>query len=118
MTNSTEPSRDGRAGEESAVPADRIDGCPDRSVEREADVFAALGSETRYRLLLLLSVADGEVPVRALESRLAVGQSSVSQALTRLRKAKLVTRRTDGRWRYYQLTPLAERLLETIDDRP
>lgn len=86
----------------------------DRDVDEEVEVFATLGSETRYRILLLLDAADGPVCVCELEPHLEVGQSSISQSLSKLRKADLVSRTKEGRWRYYEPTPKAERLLETV----
>lgn len=85
------------------------------SVDEAVDRFSALGSETRYRVLVFLDAVDEEVCVCEMEAYLDVGQSTISQALSRLRSAGLVRRRKDGRWRYYSTTPLGERVLQTID---
>lgn len=85
-----------------------------KSVDEVVEIFSALGSETRYRVFVLLGTVDEEVCVCDIEAHLEVGQSAISQALTHLRKAGLVTRRKDGRWRYYTTTPLADGLLEAV----
>ena len=89
-----------------------------RSVDEEVEIFSTLGSETRYRILLILDTAENPVCVCELEPYLEVGQSSISQSLSRLRKDGLVSRTKEGRWRYYEPTPLAERLIQTVRDRP
>lgn len=82
----------------------------------QVEFFSTLGNETRLRILLLLTEAEGPICGCELEPYLDVGQSSVSQSLNRLRDAGLVTRTKDGRWRYYKPTPTAERLVELIED--
>lgn len=84
------------------------------SVDETVEIFSTLGSETRYRVFVLLGTVDEEVCVCDIEDHLQVGQSAISQALSRLRKAGLVTRRKDGRWRYYTTTPLGDGLLEVV----
>ena len=114
VTDPCGPPRADRTEDESRAIDGRLDRRFGPSIELEVDVFAALGSETRYRILLLLEAAEGDVSVSDLEAQLAVGQSSVSRALSTLRTNGLVSRRTDGRWRYYELTPLARRLLRAM----
>lgn len=82
----------------------------------DIDVLAALGNDTRYEALRLIAEADGAVCGCTLEPALGVSQSAVSQALSRLYTAGLLTRRKDGRWRYYDATPRAKRLLDTLDE--
>jgi ArsR family transcriptional regulator len=81
-------------------------------------VLTALGNDTRYEALRLIADADadGGVCVCELEPALGVSQSAVSQALSRLYAAGLVSRRKDGRWRYYAVTPRAMTLLNTLDE--
>ncbi|WP_101295468.1 ArsR/SmtB family transcription factor [Halegenticoccus soli] len=88
----------------------------DAELAADVRLLAAAGSETRYEALRLIADADGEVCACELEPALAVSQGAVSQALSRLRAAGLVTRRKDGRWRYYGVTPEAERLLSALDE--
>jgi ArsR family transcriptional regulator len=94
----------------SQVPVDEA------AVATDVDVLSAMGNETRYEALRLVAGADEGVCVCELHPALDVSQSAVSQALARLHGAGLVTRRTEGRWRYYSATPTAERLLDTLDD--
>jgi DNA-binding transcriptional ArsR family regulator len=72
-----------------------------------ASPFAALGDPARRRILELL--ADGEQPVGALVSALAVdhpmSQPAVSQHLKVLREAGLVAVRAEGRRRLHALDP-------------
>ncbi|ELZ95116.1 ArsR family transcriptional regulator [Haloferax mucosum ATCC BAA-1512] len=84
--------------------------------EYEADLAAmkALGNDTRYRVVRLLTAAD-ELCVCEITPLLDVSESAVSHALSDLTDAGLVTRRKDGTWRYYRSTPLAERLLTALD---
>jgi len=107
---------------------DRIEGCDPqlsskqledvmpKSVVTETDRFAALANETRYRILLLADAADGGVCGCELEPHLDVKQSSISQSLSRLRTSGLLSRRKEGRWRYYDTTAAAESLLGAIDE--
>jgi len=88
----------------------------DGSVDEAVDLLSALGSETRYRVLVFLGTVDQEVCVCEMEAFLDVGQSAISQALSTLRGTGLVTRRKDGRWRYYTTTPLADGILAVIAD--
>ena len=88
----------------------------DGSVDDAVDLFSALGSETRYRVLVFLGTVDKEVCVCEMVAYLDVGQSAISQALSTLRGTGLVTRRKDGRWRYYTTTPLADGILAVIAD--
>ncbi|MCU4719372.1 ArsR/SmtB family transcription factor [Halapricum hydrolyticum] len=81
----------------------------------DVELLSAMGNDTRYELLRRIDGAGGEVCVCDLESAVGVSQSAVSQALSRLYTAGLVTRRKDGNWRYYGLTDEAERLLATLD---
>ncbi len=85
-------------------------------LRRDVDLLGALGNEARYELLRRSAATDGGVCVCDLESAVEVSQSAVSQALSRLFGAGLVTRRKEGSWRYYESTTTAEALLATLDD--
>lgn len=89
---------------------------PTTVVGADVEVLAALGNETRYGALRLIAEADSSVCVCELEPSLGVSQGAVSQALSRLFDAGLVTREKHGRWRYYDTTTRAERLLAVLDD--
>lgn len=81
----------------------------------DVQLLSAMGNDTRYELLRLIAGADGEVCVCELERAVGVSQSAVSQALSRLYTAGLVTRRKEANWRYYGLTGDAETLLAALD---
>lgn len=82
----------------------------------DLQVLSAISNDTRYELLRRIANADGGVCVCDLEASVGVSQSAVSQALSRLHSAGLVSRRKDGSWRYYETTGTAETLLATLDD--
>lgn len=91
---------------------------PEISIEElddEVEIFAALANTTRYGAVRLLVAADGEVCACDLAPPLDVSQSAISHALSRLFAVGLVERRKQGRWRYYQATPIAEDLIDRID---
>ncbi|MFA9427846.1 ArsR/SmtB family transcription factor [Natronorubrum sp. A-ect3] len=97
-----------------------LESVTDRSLETQVEIFSTLGNETRYRILLLLSLADEPVCGCEIEPYVDVGQSSISQSLSRLRKAGLVSRTKDGRWRYYEPTEKGKKVIalsETETDK-
>ena len=79
-------------------------------------ILSALGNDTRYEALRLIADTEGDVCVCELEPALGVSQGAISQALSRLYAAGLVSRRKDGKWRYYAATPRATALLTTLDE--
>lgn len=85
-------------------------------VDADVEALAALGSETRYEALRLVAADEGGTCGCELEPTLGVSQGAVSQALSRLHAAGLLTRRKEGRWRYYEATPRADRLLAVLDE--
>lgn len=88
----------------------------DNTVVADVQILSALGNDTRYELVRRIAVAEDDVCVCDLESAVGISQSGVSQALSRLYSAGLITRRKDGSWRYYGLTEDAAQLLDTLDD--
>jgi ArsR family transcriptional regulator len=88
----------------------------DGELAADLDVLTAVSSETRYQALRLVATAEDGRCVCEIEPALGVSQGAVSQALSRLFAAGLVTRRKEGRWRYYEATPRARRLLVLLDD--
>ena len=82
----------------------------------DVSVLSALGNDTRYEALRYIAESDDAVCGCTLEPALGVSQSAISQALSRLYAAGLLTRKKDGRWRYYDATPRAHRLLDTLDE--
>lgn len=81
----------------------------------DVDALSALGSDTRYRLTRLLAAAEGDLCVCELEPLVDVSESAVSHALSTLTDAGLLTRRKEGRWRYYDTTARAEALIDALD---
>lgn len=90
---------------------DRIDG----EVESDVRVFSALANETRYEILRLLDGADEELCVCEVNVIVDVSEATISQALSQLVEAGLVTRRKDGRWRKYRTTTRATALIAVFD---
>lgn len=88
---------------------------PEEVVGEDVRVLSGMANDTRYELLRILSATDGEVCACDLPPAVGLSQSAVSHALSRLHEAGLVARRKDGRWRYYDVTPTAEHLLDALD---
>ncbi|WP_129115473.1 ArsR/SmtB family transcription factor [Halegenticoccus tardaugens] len=86
------------------------------AIATDVQLLSALGNDTRYEALRLIAGSNEGVCVCQLQPALGVSQGAVSQALSRLHSAGLVTRRKEGRWRYYSATPAAEQLLGTLDE--
>lgn len=87
----------------------------DERVRADTAVFSALANDTRYQILRLVISADNRVCGCELEPHLEVGQSSISQSLSHLHDAGLLSRTKEGRWRYYEATEIAEKLIEVLD---
>ncbi|MFB6125397.1 MAG: ArsR/SmtB family transcription factor [Halanaeroarchaeum sp.] len=81
------------------------------TVREQTSRFGALSSETRYRIVRYLAEAETELCVCELTPLLSVSDSAVSHALSELVTVGLVTRRKEGRWRYYETTETAEAML-------
>jgi len=80
-----------------------------RQVDRLARFYAALGNQTRLRLVMLLAgLEPGDaLCVNALVARLGVSQPAVSQHLAVLRAAGLVVAQRRGYHVHYRLNPAA-----------
>lgn len=87
----------------------------EHTIALDVQILSAMGNETRYEVLRLLAATDEEVCSCDLAPELGVDQSTTSRALKALYEAGLVSRRKDGRWRYYTTTPRAETILGAID---
>jgi ArsR family transcriptional regulator len=66
-------------------------------------LFAALGDDTRLRMIALLT--HGELCVCHIEEALELKQANASRHLGILRAAGIVTSRREDRWVYYSLAP-------------
>ena len=80
-----------------------------RQVDRLARFYAALGNETRLRLVMLLAALEpgDALCVNALVAKLGVSQPAVSQHLAVLRAAGLVVAQRRGYHVHYRLNPAA-----------
>ncbi len=67
-----------------------------------AQIFKALGDETRLRIIALL-VDGAELCVCDIMAALKLPQSTVSRHLSYLRSSGLVNDRRQGIWMYYQM---------------
>lgn len=110
MTGDTET-----ASEQETMCCEPVGAVDQERVTTDVQLLSAMGNDTRYELLRRIAGADGDVCVCDLEAAVGVSQSAVSQALSRLYTAGLVTRRKDGNWRYYGLTAQAETVLDALD---
>ena len=88
---------------------------PETKLADDVALLSGAANDTRYELLRLLGSADGGVCACELPEAVGLSQSAVSHALSKLFDAGLVSREKDGRWRYYDLTPAAETLLDALD---
>jgi ArsR family transcriptional regulator len=72
------------------------------NMKATAQVFKALGDETRLRIMALL-VSSQELCVCDIMAALDLPQSTVSRHLSYLRNAGLVDDRRQGIWMYYRI---------------
>ena len=72
-----------------------------RTAEKISAILEEIASPSR--LVILLSIGDGEACVCHLESVLNKRQAYISQHLMALRQAGIITSRRDGRFIYYRL---------------
>jgi ArsR family transcriptional regulator, virulence genes transcriptional regulator len=81
-----------------------------------AAMLRALANQQRLLILCHLSAA-GELSVSALQGRMALSQSALSQHLARLRKEGLVTFRRDAQTLVYRVADeRASRLLDMLHE--
>ena len=74
----------------------------EESAGRAAALLRLLANETR--LMVLCQLADGELSVGAIQARINLSQSALSQHLARLRRDHLVVTRRAAQTIYYSLT--------------
>ncbi|RLM62985.1 helix-turn-helix transcriptional regulator [Halorubrum sp. Atlit-26R] len=113
MSESTVTDESAEGADACCVPLADIDS---EALAADLQLLTAMGNDTRYELLRYVANADDGVCVCDLQDAVGVSQSAVSQALSRLYTAGLVTRRKEGSWRYYEPTETAAALLGTLDD--
>ena len=71
------------------------------SLHRLSELFKSFGDDTRMKILYALSLSD--MCVCAIAELLEMEQSAISHQLKKLRHAKLITSRREGRTVYYML---------------
>jgi ArsR family transcriptional regulator len=87
-----------------------------------AQMYKALGDETRLRILGLLRL--GELCVCDIMETLGLPQSTASRHLAYLKNSDWITGTRRGKWMYYQLhhsiaeTALQEKILASLEDLP
>lgn len=85
------------------------------SAGKAAGLLRLLANEKR--LMILCQLVSGELSVSALQARIGLSQSALSQHLARLRADGIVATRRDSQVIYYRVSdPAALRLLETLAD--
>ena len=81
--------------------------------ESAAALLRALANERR--LLILCQLGDGELTVGALQARIGVSQSALSQHLALLREEGIVATRRAGQTIYYRIAdPAAVQVIATL----
>jgi len=73
-----------------------------RSASRASELMKTLGHKDR--LLILCQLAEGEKSVGEVAELLSIGQSPLSQHLSRMRREGLVSTRRNAQTIYYSLT--------------
>ena len=69
---------------------------------KETEIFKALSSDTRLRIMRLLVKADMELCVCEITSILALPQYNISKGLKVLKNAGLVKEHRAGKWMMYE----------------
>lgn len=83
------------------------------SAGRAATLLRLLANEKR--LMILCQLADGELAVGDIQSRVGLSQSALSQHLALLRAEGIVETRREGQAIFYRLDdPAAMRVIETL----
>lgn len=83
------------------------------SAGRAATLLRLLANEKR--LMVLCQLADGELAVGDIQSRVGLSQSALSQHLALLRAEGIVATRREGQAIFYRLDdPAAMRVIETL----
>lgn len=83
------------------------------SAGRAAALLRLLGNEKR--LMVLCQLADGELSVSAIQSRIGLSQSALSQHLALLREHGIVATRREGQTIHYRIAdPAALRVIQTL----
>ena len=82
---------------------------------KAASLLRTLANERR--LMILCHIGGGELSVGALQERVRLSQSALSQHLALLREEGVVATRRSGQTIYYRIAdPSAVRVIETLAD--
>ncbi|HET8807099.1 MAG TPA: metalloregulator ArsR/SmtB family transcription factor [Methylophaga sp.] len=73
----------------------------EKHAQAAADLLKKMSNP--HRLMILCTLAAGELSVTTLNQKVSLSQSALSQHLASLRQAELVQTRKDGQTVYYQL---------------
>ena len=85
----------------------------EESAGRAATLLRLLGNERR--LMVLCQLADGELSVSEIQSRVGLSQSALSQHLALLREDGVVATRRESQTIYYRIVDhAAMRVIETL----
>ena len=85
------------------------------SAGRAAALLRLLGNEKR--LMVLCQLADGELTVGALQARIGLSQSALSQHLALLREQDIVATRREAQTIHYRIAdPRVNRLIGALHD--
>lgn len=85
----------------------------EESASRAAALMRLLGNEKR--LMILCQLADGEMSVGQIQSRLSLSQSALSQHLAMLREQGLVSTRREAQTIHYRIADHAVlKVIETL----
>jgi ArsR family transcriptional regulator len=85
----------------------------EESAGRAAHLLRLLGNERR--LMILCQLADEELSVGAIQSRVGLSQSALSQHLALLRDDGIVATRREGQTIFYRIAdPAAMRIIATL----
>ncbi len=86
------------------------------SAEQAAALLQAVGNPKRLLILCLL-IQQGEMSVGALNERVALSPSALSQHLARMRQEGLVSYRREAQTLYYRIEdPNVAKLIGTLKD--
>lgn len=85
----------------------------EESAGRAAALLRLLGNEKR--LMVLCQLVDGELSVGALQARIGLSQSALSQHLALLREQGIVATRRESQTIHYRIADVAAlRVIETL----
>lgn len=85
----------------------------EESASRAATLLRLLGNEKR--LMVLCQLAEGELSVGVLQSRIGLSQSALSQHLALLREHGIVATRRESQTIHYRIAdPAALRVIQTL----